>query len=128
MSRFKNDYAPDGKADRLKVREEAGNKCIRCNHPNCKETFHILTVHHFDGDKANDAWWNKMALCQRCHLKIQNKVIPQIPYFLEHSEWIKPYVAGFYAFKYEGENLTRDEVMARLDELLAYELPTPPTP
>lgn len=39
----------------------------------------------------------------------------------EHSEWIKPYVAGFYAWKYEGKNLTRDEVNLRLDELLSHE-------
>ena len=42
----------------------------------------------------------------------------------EHSTWIKPYVAGFYASKYEGRNITRDEAMKRLDELLAYELRT----
>lgn len=81
----------------------------------------ILTVHHFDGDKANDAWWNLMSLCQRCHLQIQGKVDPRIPYFFEHSEWAKPYIAGFYGRKYEGRNLTRVEVMDRLDDLLAYE-------
>lgn len=81
----------------------------------------ILTVHHFDGDKANDAWWNTLALCQRCHLEIQSKVDPRIPFFFEHSDWLKPYVAGFYAKKYEGKDLTREEVMARLQELLAYE-------
>lgn len=62
-----------------------------------------------------------MALCQVCHLQIQGKVDPEIPYFLEHSDWIKPYVAGFYANKYERKNLSREEVMSRLEELLAYE-------
>lgn len=81
----------------------------------------ILTVHHFDGDKANCEWWNLLALCQRCHLQIQTRVNPEIPFFLEHSEWAKPYVAGFYAKKYEGRNITRDEAMRRLNELLAYE-------
>lgn len=81
----------------------------------------ILTVHHFDGNKGNDAWWNLMSLCQRCHLQIQGKVDPRIPYFFQHSDWMKPYVAGFYAWKYEGVQLTREEVMARLTELLAYE-------
>ena len=38
-----------------------------------------------------------------------------------HSNWLKPYVAGFYASKYEGRNITRDEAMNRLKELLAYE-------
>ena len=39
----------------------------------------------------------------------------------EHSEWLKPYVAGFYAAKYEGQQLTRDQVSERIDELLNYE-------
>jgi hypothetical protein len=39
----------------------------------------------------------------------------------EHSEWFKPYVAGFYAHKYLGLALSRDEVEARLDELLELE-------
>jgi len=82
----------------------------------------ILTVHHFDGNKENDAWWNHLSLCQRCHLQIQGKVDPSIPYFFEHSEWLKPYVAGFYAHKYEGLQITREQAKERLDELLAYEL------
>jgi len=82
----------------------------------------ILTVHHFDGDKSNDAWWNTLALCQRCHLEIQGKVDPEVPWFLEHSDWIKPYVAGFYARKYEGRSITREEAISRMDELLAHEL------
>lgn len=81
----------------------------------------ILTVHHLDGDKANDEWWNTLPLCQRCHLEIQGKVDPRIPWFLEHSEWFKPFVAGFYAWKYEGKKISRDEAEARMTELLAYE-------
>lgn len=119
--RFTGEYASDGKATRRAVREAAGNRCIRCGHPNDVSTGHVLTTHHFDGNKANDQWWNLMALCQRCHLRVQNKVDPRIPFFLEHSEWMKPYVAGFYASKYEGLSLTREEVMARLSELLSYE-------
>lgn len=81
----------------------------------------ILTVHHLDGDKSNCEWWNLLSLCQRCHLQIQTRLNPELPYFLEHSDWFKPYAAGFYAKKYEGVNLTREQVAARLDELLAYE-------
>lgn len=81
----------------------------------------ILTVHHLDGDKSNCAWWNLLSLCQRCHLTIQSRVNPAIPYFLEHSDWFKPYVAGYYAKRYEGKGITREEAVARMDELLAYE-------
>lgn len=81
----------------------------------------IGTVHHLDGNKANCVWWNLLALCQRCHLQIQGKVNPDQPYMLEHSDWFKPYVAGFYAKKYEGRDITREQAMAELDRLLAYE-------
>jgi hypothetical protein len=81
----------------------------------------ILTVHHLDGNKANCEWWNLLPLCQRCHLQIQTRVNPEIPYFLEHSDWFRPYVAGFYAHKYEGRTITREEAVARMDELLALE-------
>lgn len=81
----------------------------------------IGTVHHFDGNKANCEWWNLLALCQRCHLKIQSRVNPQQPYMFEHSEWLKPYVAGFYAAKYEGRNITREQAVGEMERLLAWE-------
>lgn len=84
----------------------------------------IGTVHHFDGNKANCAWYNLLALCQRCHLSFQSRVNPDQPYMFEHSEWLKPYVAGFYAKKYENAELTRAEVELRLEHLLAYEFKT----
>lgn len=86
----------------------------------------ILTVHHLDGDKANVRWWNLVALCQRCHLEIQARVVMDRVYPHEHSEWFKPYVAGFYAWVYLQEDLTRAEVEARLDELLGLELAAAP--
>lgn len=119
MRRFTGQYAADGKAVRRAARERAGNKCIRCGSPSV--TGRILTTHHFDGNKSNDEWWNLLALCQVCHLQIQGKVDPEQPYFLEHSDWLKPYVAGFYAHKYEGLNISWEEAMMRMDELLAYE-------
>lgn len=60
----------------------------------------ILTVHHADGDKSNVRWWNLLSLCQRCHLEIQSKVVMERVYIHEHSEWFKPFVAGYYAFVY----------------------------
>lgn len=81
----------------------------------------ILTVHHLDGDKANCRWWNLAALCQRCHLEIQGRVRMSQVYPFEHSDWFKPYAAGYYAWAYLGEDLTREEALARIDELLALE-------
>lgn len=62
--------------------------------------YRILTVHHLDGDKANVRWWNLAALCQRCHLEIQARVVMDRVYPYEHSKWFRPYAAGFYAFVY----------------------------
>lgn len=84
-----------------------------------ESAWRILTVHHLDEVKLNCRWWNLAALCQRCHLTIQGRVKMHRPYFLEHSEWMKPYVAGFYALVHLKEELTREQVMGRLDELLA---------
>jgi 5-methylcytosine-specific restriction endonuclease McrA len=81
----------------------------------------VLTVHHLDGSKANCRWWNLAALCQRCHLQIQGRVRMERTWPWEHTPWFRPYVAGFYAFSYLGEDLPRDQVEARLDELLALE-------
>ena len=81
----------------------------------------ILTVHHLDMNKANCRWWNLVALCQRCHLQIQGKVQMARVYPWEHSAWFRPYVAGYYAFVYLGEDLTREQTEARLDDLLALE-------
>lgn len=120
--RFTGEYHADGKARRMAARAAWGNVCVRCQSPSVPGK--ILTTHHFDGDKSNDAWWNLMPLCQVCHLQVQAKVDPRIPWFLEHSEWAKPFIAGFYARKYEGRDITKEEAMERLDDLLAYELKT----
>lgn len=78
----------------------------------------ILTVHHLDGDKTNCEWWNIPPLCQRCHLTIQGKVKMEREWPWEHSDWFKPYVAGYYADVRLGQRLTREETTARLGELL----------
>lgn len=160
--------------ERLKheVREDAGNRCVRCGHPyergagewtpcdrrcshkgdvrlsyvasdgnpvsiehrlateagvvvgygkTVEARWRILTVHHLNGHKHDCRWWNLVALCQRCHLTIQGKVQMARVWPWEHSEWFKPYVAGYYAEVYLGEQLTRAEAEARMDELLALE-------
>lgn len=78
------------------MKDAAGNRCVRCGHAHERETHHVLTVHHFDGDKSNCADWNLMALCQRCHLSVQARVDPQVPLMFDPSTWAMPYIAGFY--------------------------------
>lgn len=114
-------YPDDWPDIAARIKAECNAKCIRCRHVHDVPSGHVFTVHHFDGDKSNCAWWNLLGLCQRCHLSVQARVNPDQPWMFEHSAWLKPYVAGFYAHKYLGLSLTRDEVNARLEELLALE-------
>lgn len=116
--RFRNDYPSDWPAIARRVKDEAGWCCVRCGHPHDVTTGHVLTVHHLDNDKANCRWWNLAALCQRCHLHVQAKVLMDRGYMFHHSAWFRPYVAGYYAYVILGEDLSRAEVESRIDELL----------
>lgn len=127
-------YPPDWPAISRRVRTEGGDRCIRCAHPSdrpgrlvpcdvyCRHDAdgrqRMLTVHHLDGDKANSAWWNLLALCQVCHLQVQARVVPERPWLFEHSEWFKPFVAGFYAWHYAGLQITRAEAEIALERWL----------
>jgi hypothetical protein len=116
---------PDGwPAFAIKLKDEAGWACVRCGHPHDPASGHTLTVHHgtMAKDEPFEHWWAFWVLCQRCHLAIQARVDLNRPWVMgEHSEWFRPFAAGWYAYRYLGENLSRPEVMARLDELLALE-------
>jgi hypothetical protein len=84
----------------------------------------ILTVHHLlvgQEHKRNLKWWNLVSLCQRCHLTIQRKVDLTRPYPWPHSVWFQPYAAGWYAWRYLAEDVSREEAVERLPELLALE-------
>lgn len=112
------EYPPEWKQIAKSVKDEHGWKCIRCGHPHDPASGYMLTIHHLDLNKSNCAWYNLACLCQRCHLRIQGKVIMERPWYLPHSEWFKPYVAGYYAAVY-GLATDRDSVLARVDELIA---------
>lgn len=93
----KNDYTDDWKSIANIVKTDAGWACVRCHHPHDVGAGRMLTVHHFDGDKANNARWNLMALCQACHLSVQARVNPHTPLLFDCvSIWAMPYIAGFY--------------------------------
>src|SRR5678815_2203549 len=118
MGRFTGEYTDDWKQVAKQVKDEAGWCCMRCGHAHEPSTGYTLTVHHLTGDKSNMAWWNLAALCQRCHLQIQAKVIMERAWYLPHSEWFRPYAAGFYAYC-QGYPDDREYVMAHLEQLLA---------
>ena len=111
-------YPPDWKAIAQRVKDEAGWKCVRCGHAHEPKAGYSLTVHHLDISPANCEWWNLAPLCQRCHLQIQAKVVMERPWMLPHSDWFKPYVAGYYASQH-GKPTERDYVLAHIDELIS---------
>lgn len=114
----KGTYPPDWKAIASAVKAEAEGRCIRCGHGHDPAAGYTLTVHHLDGDKANCRWWNLTALCQRCHLHIQAKVVMERVWMFEHSGWFEPYVAGYYAFQF-GLLDDRETVEQNTDALIA---------
>jgi len=92
----RGEYPDNWSALSFSIKSAAGWRCVRCEHANVPSEGYALTVHHFDGDRSNNEPWNLMALCQRCHLRIQAKVDPEIPLMFEPADWAKPYIAGFY--------------------------------
>ena len=73
-----------------KVKENAGWRCECCRHPrkkrNAKDACDALCVHPADGKKRalavhhldmrpeNCEWWNLVALCDSCHMRVQGRV------------------------------------------------------
>ena len=114
------EYPSDWKDIAKGVKMEAGWKCVRCDHAHDPAAYYTLTVHHLDLNKENCAWWNLPALCQRCHLRIQNKVVIEQRWMFDHSAWFKPYVAGYYAHL-SGEPETREYALKHQGELLSLE-------
>ena len=110
-------YPANWKEIATAVKAAAKWQCIRCGHAHSREGWRILTVHHLDGDKANCQWYNLAALCQRCHLHIQAKVVMQRVWAFDHSPWFVPYVAGYYAAQY-GLSTDRAWVEAHADQLI----------
>lgn len=95
MSRFCGEYPEDWPTIAQAVKERTGGKCERCGHIDDRESGHVLTVHHLDNNKANVEGWNLAALCQKCHLHIQGRVIMAQIWMLDHSDWMKPHVDGY---------------------------------
>ncbi len=80
-----------------RIKEKNGCKCERCGHPHDPAAGYTLTVHHLVPDKSLCQDWNLAALCQRCHLCIQNRIdmFQRIFEFVNVSDWFKPHHEGF---------------------------------
>ena len=124
------EYPPNWKEIATAVKDAAGWECVRCTHRHDVPAGFMLTVHHLDLNPANCAWFNIPALCQKCHLQIQHKVVMEQPYMFPHSTWFKPYAAAYYGvvegwlpqtFDYFDSlvMVRREFVMSNLDYLLS---------
>jgi len=68
-------YPSNWKQIRKEILERAGNCCELCGAENNKPHWKtkskvILTIHHIDYDITNNNYVNLIALCQRCHLRL----------------------------------------------------------
>lgn len=69
------EYHPEWKKISKSIIEKAKNMCDLCNAENGEPHWKtgskvVLTVHHIDGNKQNNSKINLIALCQRCHLRL----------------------------------------------------------
>src|SRR5688572_1481644 len=92
-------YPPNWAVIAESVKDQAGWRCVRCDHPHDTAAGYMLTVHHLDMNPSHCAWHNIPALCQRCHLVVQAKVIMQRDWMFDHTPWFQPYAAAFYGVR-----------------------------
>ena len=71
---FTGDHSLDWAIIAYQVKRAAHNRCERCGAPNTQGSY--LTVHHLDGNRANNHPANLVALCQKCHLHVQARFDP----------------------------------------------------
>ena len=95
-------YPPEWPSMARAIKDAAGWRCVRCGHPHDPPSGYTLTVHHLDMNPPNLAWWNLAALCQRCHLSVQNRVDFEQAYMLEHTGWMRSHVEGYRLWRETG--------------------------
>ena len=64
-------YPENWKDIAVSIKEDAGWKCVKCGHVHDVENGYVLTVHHMNGNKKDCSYRNLVAVCQRCHLRLQ---------------------------------------------------------
>ena len=70
-----NEYPPNWEEIRKKILKRAGNRCELCGAENYKPHWKtgskvILTIHHINFNREDNRDCNLIALCQRCHLRL----------------------------------------------------------
>ncbi len=97
----------DQVATRIKI--EAGWRCESCGHPHDPPTGYTLTVHHLVPVKAFCEPFNLVALCQRCHLRLQpDPTVLMQTWLLKPPEWLKWRLASFQEWRESAREEARD--------------------
>ncbi len=86
---MKDDYPLNWKEIADQIKEAAGWKCEHCNAEHNPAIGYTLTVHHLNGIKRECNRENLVALCQRCHLRIQAQYHPSQMWLFEPPLWVK---------------------------------------
>ena len=84
-----NDYPEYWPLVAVLIKALASWRCEHCGRPHDPPSGYTLTVHHLDGDKANCTYTNLVALCQRCHLRIQAAYLPGQLFFGDAPAWAR---------------------------------------
>lgn len=98
---FSGFYPPNWLTIAYNVKQRNYWRCERCYHKHDSSINHTLIVHHLDGNRENNEPWNLAALCQRCHLHIQQfgleallLVYDSPGIFGNNEPWLKSHIAG----------------------------------
>ena len=76
-------------------------------------------VHHLDGDRSNQAWWNRLALCSACQQFVEARMRIERPWTLDESSWFVPYACGLSAHHFGGLEISRAQADAEPARWLA---------
>jgi 5-methylcytosine-specific restriction endonuclease McrA len=82
-------YPPNWNEIATAVKDAAGWCCEHCHAKHDPTTGYTLTVHHLNGIKSDCSPANLVALCQRCHLRIQQQYHPLQMFLFEPPAWAK---------------------------------------
>ncbi len=82
-----NDYPPERPVISRAIKHLSLWHCEHCGHSDDRETGYMLTIHHLNGNKRDCRYQNLVALCQRCHLRIQHAYIPVQMFMFDAPAW-----------------------------------------
>ena len=84
-------YPPNWPEIARAIKEIMGWRCEHCGHSHDVDSGHVLTVHYLNGNPADCRAENLVALCQRCHLRIQATWTPGQPMLpgLDVPTWMR---------------------------------------